>query len=172
MRRSFSCEVTQRLCVTFSMCVTRCMEQAVLHQLNHNRLELCLQCKGWNSSEGDCVCQGCKQAVWGMVLHVRVALAPRAGNGGNVCSLSSHFCRKWSCCTRSCGWVTARVRPVESCVRLSCILETPLLLYFHQEQLYKCCCPDTYWLLLPVKLATDSAAVDSVSLSLSHSDKI
>ena len=28
MRRSFSCEVTQRLCVTFSMCMTRCMEQA------------------------------------------------------------------------------------------------------------------------------------------------
>ena len=76
MRRSFSCEVTQRLWVTFSMCVTRCMEQAVLHQLNHNRLELCLQGRGWNSSDGNCVGQGCKRAVWGMVLDVRDALAP------------------------------------------------------------------------------------------------
>ena len=93
MKSSFSCEVAQRLWVTFSICVTRWMEQAVLHQLNHNRLELCLQGKGWNSSEGNCLGQGFKKAVWGMVRHVRVALTPRAGNGGNACSLSSYFLR-------------------------------------------------------------------------------
>ena len=33
----------------------------MLHQLNHNRLELCLQGKGWNSSEGNCVAQAAQR---------------------------------------------------------------------------------------------------------------
>ena len=50
------------------------------------------QGKGWNSSEGNSVGQGCKKAIWGMVLDVREDLGLRAGNGGNECPLSSYFC--------------------------------------------------------------------------------
>ena len=63
------------------------------------RLELCLPSIGWDSSEGNSVgWWTCKNAFRGMVWHVLkqqwspAALLPRAGNGGNACSLTSYFC--------------------------------------------------------------------------------
>ena len=56
------------------------------------RLELGLQGKGWDSSEGNSVGQHCKNAVRGMLQDVLEALAPKLGKGGNVCYLSSYFC--------------------------------------------------------------------------------